>query len=45
VTANVRGINHLWDNLLEIPRPDQSHIHRELIVEDVQRVVNTFVPI
>ena len=45
VGPDVQGINHLWHNLLDIPCPNQPHVHRELIVEDVQRVVNTFVPI
>ena len=45
VTPDVRSIDHLWHNLLEIPCPNQPHVHRELVVKDVQRVVNTFVSI
>ena len=45
VTADVRGINHLWNNLLEVPRPNQPHVHRELVMENVQCMVNTFIPV
>ena len=45
MTADVRGVNHIWDNFLEVPGPDQPHVHRELFVEDVQRMVSAFVPV
>ena len=45
VTTDVRGINHLWNDLLEVSRSNQPHVHRELVVEDVQCVVNAFTPV
>jgi len=45
MAANVRGIDHLWHNLLEVPCSNQPHVHGKFIGEDVQRVVNTFVSV
>ena len=45
MTADVRGVNHICDNFLEVPGPDQPHVHLELIVEDIQRMVSAFIPV
>ena len=45
MTANIRGVDHLWDNLLQVPCSNQPHIHCEFIRKDVQRVIDAFVPI
>ena len=38
-------VDHLRPDLLQAPRPDQAHVHLELVVQNAERVVDALEPV